>query len=61
MEIIKKLKALAFFLIFSSNLFAHTIYAPNDIPLLDNRFRLDPKTKEVTIVLHHSKGGQDAV
>ena len=45
-------------LIFSTNLFAHTIYAPNDIPLLDNRFRLDPKTQSVTIILNHSKGRQ---
>lgn len=48
-------------LIFSTNLFAHTVYAPNDIPLLNNRFRLDPKTQSVTIILNHSKGPQTVV
>ncbi|MCK5818755.1 MAG: hypothetical protein KAH18_05775 [Psychromonas sp.] len=51
-------KALTILLIFSTNLFAHTIYAPNDIPLLDNRFRLDPKTQGVTIILNHFKEPQ---
>lgn len=61
MEIIKKLNLFTLLVFFSANLLAHTIYAPNDIPLLDNRFRLDPKTKEVTIALHHSKGQQEVV
>ena len=61
MEIKKTLKLLSILTLFCTNLWAHTIYAPNDIPLLDNRFRLDPKTKEVTIALHHSTGQQDVV
>ena len=40
---------------------AHTIYAPNDIPLLDNRFRIDPKAEQVTFILNHSKGFQRVV
>ena len=40
---------------------AHTIYAPNDIPLLDNRFRIDPFTEQVTILLNHSQGPQTVV
>ena len=35
---------------------AHTIYAPNDIPLLDNRFRIDPYTEKITFILNHSQG-----
>ena len=41
--------------------FAHTIYAPNDIPLLDNRFRIDPNTEQVTIILNHPKRAQKTV
>ena len=37
------------------------IYQPNDIPLLDNRFRIDPNTKEITIILNHSKKAQKIV
>lgn len=40
---------------------AHTIYAPDDIPLLDNRFRIDPLTEQVTFILNHSKGPQTVV
>ena len=40
---------------------AHTIYAPNDIPLLDNRFRIDPNTEQVTIILNHFKKSQKIV
>lgn len=40
---------------------AHTIYAPNDIPLLDNRFRVDPKTEQVTFIFNHSNGSQRVV
>ncbi len=40
---------------------AHTIYAPNDIPLLDNRFRIDPHTEQVTFILNHSSGSQGVV
>jgi len=37
---------------------AHTVYKPHDIPLLDNRFRIDHKTKQVTFVLRHEKAKQ---
>ena len=40
---------------------ANIIYQPNDIPLLDNRFRIDPNTKEVTIILNHPKKSQKIV
>jgi uncharacterized protein (TIGR03503 family) len=40
---------------------AHTIYAPNDIPLLDNRFRIDPNTEQVTIILNHPANPQKVV
>ena len=40
---------------------AHTIYAPNDIPLLDNRFRIDPNTEQVTIILNHPSHEQKVV
>lgn len=40
---------------------AHTIYAPNDIPLLDNRFRIDPNTEQVTIILNHPGHSQKAI
>lgn len=39
----------------------HTIYAPNDIPLLDNRFRIDPETEQITFIFNHSKGYQRVV
>jgi len=42
----------------ASTAWAHTIYAPNDIPLLDNRFRIDPHTEQVTFILNHTKGPQ---
>ena len=40
---------------------AHTIYAPNDIPLLDNRFRIDPNTEQVSIILNHPSHAQKVV
>ena len=43
------------------NVMAHTIYAPNDISLLDNRFRIDPKTEQVTIILNHPSRPQKVV
>lgn len=61
MAIIIKLLLGAFFLIFSINTIGHVIYAPNDIPLLDNRFRIDPETKQVTFIFNHSKGYQRVV
>ena len=42
----------------SNILLAHTIYAPSDIPLLDNRFRIDPFTEQVTFVLNHTESPQ---
>lgn len=39
----------------------HTIYAPNDIPLLDNRFRIDPKTDQITFIFNHKKGYQRVI
>jgi len=39
----------------------HTIYAPNDIPLLDNRFRIDPEAEQVTFIFNHSEGAQRVV
>jgi len=40
---------------------AHTIYAANDISLLDNRFRIDPNTEQVTIILNHPSHSQKTV
>lgn len=40
---------------------AHTIYAPSDIPLLDNRFRIDPNTEQVTIILNHPRHSQKVI
>jgi len=40
---------------------AHTIYAPNDIPLLDNRFRIDPNTEQLTIILNHPSDSQKVI
>ncbi|PKG40619.1 hypothetical protein [Psychromonas sp. Urea-02u-13] len=48
-------------ILFSLTSVAHTIYAPNDIPLLDNRFRIDPKTEQATFIFHHKKGYQQVV
>ena len=39
----------------------HTIYAQNDIPLLDNRFRIDPKTDQITFIFNHSEGYQRVI
>lgn len=47
--------------LFATTSIAHTIYAPNDIQLLDNRFRIDPNTKQVTIILNHPGNRQIAV
>ena len=59
--IIKKI-VFSFLLIITSGIsLAHTIYAPSDIPLLDNRFRIDPLTEQVTIILNHSQGPQGVV
>ncbi|WP_417696457.1 hypothetical protein [Psychromonas sp.] len=45
----------------SFNAMTHTIYAPKDISLLDNRFRIDPKTDQVTIILNHPAHPQKVV
>ena len=59
--IIKKI-IFSFLLIITSSIsLAHTIYAPNDIPILDNRFRIDPFTEQVTVILNHSQGPQVVV
>ena len=49
------------FIIASVNVFAHAVYQQNDIPLLDNRFRIDPNTEQVTIILNHPKENQKIV
>ena len=48
-------------LLFSMMAIGHTIYAPNDIPLLDNRFRIDPETDQATFIFNHSKESQRVV
>ena len=58
MATIIKTVSFCLYLLFAGQLCAHTIYAPNDIPLLDNRFRIDPNTEQVTFILNHSKGPQ---
>lgn len=50
-----------FFLLCSLSSAGHTIYAPNDIPLLDNRFRIDPETDQITFILNHSKGSKRVI
>jgi len=59
--IIKKHLTLLSLVLLSMNAMANMIYQPNDIPLLDNRFRIDPNTQEVTIILNHAKKPQKAV
>ena len=54
--IIKKIVIGILLLITTGYSLAHTIYAPNDIPLLDNRFRIDPYTEKITFILNHSQG-----
>ena len=61
MAILIRQLSIAFCLFFSFSVIGHTIYAPNDIPLLDNRFRIDPETDEVTFIFSHSKGYQRVV
>ena len=43
------------------NVMANVIYEKNDIPLLDNRFRIDPNTAQITIILNHPKKSQKVV
>ncbi|GLS89601.1 TIGR03503 family protein [Psychromonas marina] len=52
---------ISFFLFFSVSSIGHAIFAPNDIPLLDNRFRIDPETEQITFIFNHSKGHQRVV
>ena len=61
MAIFIKHTLIAICLLFSFSVVGHTIYAPNDIPLLDNRFRIDPKTEQITFIFNHSKGYQRVV
>ena len=56
--IIKKIVIGILLLIMTGYSLAHTIYAPNDIPLLDNRFRIDPHTEKISFILNHSQGPQ---
>lgn len=60
MAVIKHL-FISIILLFPTLSMANMIYAPNDIPLLDNRFRIDPKTQEVTFIFNHSEGYQRVV
>ena len=53
-SIIKKIVFGVLIAVISSFTLAHKIYAPNDIPLLDNRFRIDPYTEQVTVILNHT-------
>jgi len=48
-------------LVFPLFTLGHTIYAPNDIPLLDNRFRIDPEAEQVTFIFNHSESRQRVV
>lgn len=48
-------------LLFSIGSIANTVYAPNDIPLLDNRFRIDEHTEQVTVILKHPNTPQKVV
>jgi len=48
-------------LVFPLFAIGHTIYAPNDIPLLDNRFRIDPEAEQVTFIFNHSENPQRVV
>lgn len=61
MAVIIKHLFIAVFLLFPTFLIGHVIYAPNDIPLLDNRFRIDPETDQITFIFNHSKGHQRVV
>lgn len=61
MAILIRQFSIAICLFFSFSVIGHTIYAPNDIPLLDNRFRIDPETDEITFIFNHSKGYQRVV
>lgn len=49
------------FTLFSIISTAHMVYEPNDIPLLDNRFRIDPEAEQVTFILNHSQGRETIV
>lgn len=57
----KKCITLFTFMVLSMNVMANIVYQPNDIPLLDNRFRIDPNTEEVTIILNHPNKSQKIV
>ncbi len=40
---------------------ANEVYAPSDIPLLDNRFRIDPKVDEITFFIYREAGTAPAI
>lgn len=59
--VIKKGILCCLLMLLSAISIAHTIYAANDISLLDNRFRIDPQTEQVTIILNHPNNPQKIV
>ncbi|MCW8996557.1 MAG: hypothetical protein OQK77_12150 [Psychromonas sp.] len=59
--IIKKIVFSLSLLFTLSSTLAHTIYADSDIPLLNNRVRIDPFTEQITFLLHHTQGPQAVV
>ncbi|GAA4496494.1 TIGR03503 family protein [Pseudaeromonas paramecii] len=40
---------------------ANEVYAPSDIPLLNNRFRIDPKVEEITFFIYREAGTAPAI
>ncbi|MCD8547391.1 MAG: TIGR03503 family protein [Aeromonadaceae bacterium] len=40
---------------------ANEVYAPSDIPLLNNRFRIDPKVAEITFFIYREAGTAPAI
>ncbi|WP_094752490.1 hypothetical protein [Psychromonas sp. CD1] len=61
MALIKKTFLLILIFCVTNVAVAHLVYAPNDIPLLDNRFRIDPYTDSITFILNHSQGKQRVI
>lgn len=48
-------------MVFAGNVMANVVYERNAIQLLDNRFRIDPNTEQVTVVLNHPNHSQKVV
>ncbi|MEI6896421.1 MAG: hypothetical protein V5786_02830 [Psychromonas sp.] len=61
MAVLIKHLFISFCLLFSLSSIGHTIYAPNDIPLLDNRFRIDPEIDQITFIFNHSNAPQRVI